>query len=360
MNPSSNYTNNEIITGIRNRARENKIITDSDEHVNNNINRVVENKTQLPNSNDFQYLVDSREQNNKINNQLQIVNSPNNVKDNSKELQENKISFNKEEYIKEISNVQNKAPKLKIELINSVLLQKGMIINIDAFGMIDSKRTPRDGFTYFGFVENNEPPEIDFLVKPKDDNYEPRYKGRHFQIRFDPTDLNYYIQDLGCGFGTFMKLTEEIAIKDNYLINLGNSYIVCIYGNDDLVQMDNMSSDISEKVLNVKVFSGNGNNVQSSFNPNIKSKIYIGRDPECDITIEDSLLSRIHCTIIYRETSGWVMRDGKYIDEETEGKQSTNGTWLYLMEESQIFDGMIFKGNQNLFSCSLSNHNNNI
>ena len=94
MNPSSNYTNNEIITGIRNRARQNKIITDSDEHVNNNINRVVENKTQLPNSNDFQYLVDSREQNNKINNQPQIVNSPNNVKDNSKELQENKISFN--------------------------------------------------------------------------------------------------------------------------------------------------------------------------------------------------------------------------------------------------------------------------
>ena len=124
--------------------------------------------------------------------------------------------------------------------------------------------------------------------------------------------------------------------------------------------MDNMSSDISEKVLNVKVFSGNGNNVQSSFNPNIKSKIYIGRDPECDITIEDSLLSRIHCTIIYRENVGWVMRDGKYIDGETEGKQSTNGTWLYLMEETPIFDGMIFKGNQNLFSCSLSNHNNNI
>ena len=79
------------------------------------------------------------------------------------------------------------------------------------------------------------------MLVPKDDNYEPRYKGRHFQIRFDPTDLNYYIQDLGCGFGKFMKLTEEIAIKDNYLINLGNSYIVCIYGNDDLVQMDNMN-----------------------------------------------------------------------------------------------------------------------
>ena len=28
-----------------------------------------------------------------------------------------------------------------------------------------------------------------------------------------------------------------------------------------------------------------------------------------------------------------------------------NGTWIYLMEESEIVDGMIFKGNQNLFEC---------
>ena len=221
MNPSSNYTNNEIITGIRNRARQNKLITDSDEHVNNNINRVVENNQQVPNanSNDFQYLIDSREQNNKTNNQPKIVNSPNNVKDNTQV--NNSTTFNKEEYIKEMSKVENKAPKLKIELINSVLLQKGIVINIDAFGMIDSKRISRDGFTYFGFVENNEPPEIDILVKPKDDNYEPRYKGRHFHIRFEPTDLNYYIQDLGCGFGTFMKLTDEIIIKTTTLSILG-------------------------------------------------------------------------------------------------------------------------------------------
>ena len=30
---------------------------------------------------------------------------------------------------------------------------------------------------------------------------------------------------------------------------------------------------------------------------------------------------------------------------------STNGTWSYLIEETEIYDGMIFKGNQNLFMC---------
>ena len=40
-------------------------------------------------------------------------------------------------------------------------------------------------------------------------------------------------------------------------------------------RIDNLSSDICEKLLNVKIFSGNGNNVQSSFNPNTKSKIFI-------------------------------------------------------------------------------------
>ena len=128
-------------------------------------------------------------------------------------------------------------------------------------------------------------------------------------------------------------------IKDNYLINIGNSYIVCIYGTDDLVQMDNASSDISDKVLNIKIFSGNGNNEQSSFNPNTKGKICIGRDPECDIVIDDSLLSRVHCTIIYKDNVGWVLRDGRYVDEEKGGLYAMQrtlalvyvaGEWLFL------------------------------
>ena len=355
MNPNVSFTNNEIITGIRNRMKigQNKVITDSDEHVNNNYVNKINSPHQNSNlkGKDFQYLIDSKEPDISNDNQNQNVSNLNNNNQNNNSL----THFNKEEYKKEIEKVFEFSPNLKIELINSVSLEKGLIIKINPFGMVNSIRKENDGFTYFGFVEPNEPNNtMDFIVKPKDDNYEARYVGKHFQIRFNPSDMKYYIQDLGCGFGTFMKLTDEIIIKDNYLINLGNSYIVCIYGTDDFVQIDNLSSDICEKLLNVKIFSGNGNNVQSSFNPNTKSKIFIGRDPECDIVIDDSLLSRIHCTLIYKENLGWVLRDGRYLENEAEGKPSTNGTWLYLMEETQIYDGMIFKGNQNLFSCSYS------
>ncbi len=38
--------------------------------------------------------------------------------------------------------------------------------------------------------------------------------------------MKYYIIDLGFSFGTFMKILTEIKIKDNYLVNLGNS---CLY-----------------------------------------------------------------------------------------------------------------------------------
>ena len=337
MNPASPFSNNEISTGVRNSKKPglNKLMTDSGEQEH------ASNVNKDPNRNDFQYLMDSREQNKQNINQY-----------NTNSFNTNNI--NKEDYIKEIKKVISNSPNLKIELVNSVSLPKGLTFDITPLGMRGSKRQPKDGYTYFGFTESDQDTSLDFLIRPKERNYEPRYVGKHFQIRFSPTNLKYYIQDLGCGFGTFMKLTDEIVIKDNYLINIGNSYIVCIYGTDDLVQMDNASSDISDKVLNIKIFSGNGNNEQSSFNPNTKGKICIGRDPECDIVIDDSLLSRVHCTIIYKDNVGWVLRDGRYVGEE-ESKASTNGTWLYLMEETEISDGMVFKGNQNLFVCSYIN-----
>ena len=43
----------------------------------------------------------------------------------------------------------------------------------------------------------------------------------------------------------------------------------------------------------------------------------------------------------------WVLSDG------FQGKPSTNGTWLYLNEDFQMHEGMIFKANQTIFSVSL-------
>ena len=61
-----------------------------------------------------------------------------------------------------------------------------------------------------------------------------------------------------------------------------------------------------------------------------KSAIRIGRSNDCEITIEDNMLSRLHCTIEFRENFGWIIRDGylsRYKDGSCENKHSTNGTW---------------------------------
>jgi len=76
--------------------------------------------------------------------------------------------------------------------------------------------------------------------------------------------------------------------------------------------------------------------------------INVGRYSLADVQIEDKLLSKIHCVINYSEGEGWTLYDG------SNGKQSTNGTWLYLNEEHDIYDKMIFKTNQTIMQCLTS------
>lgn len=77
--------------------------------------------------------------------------------------------------------------------------------------------------------------------------------------------------------------------------------------------------------------------------------IKIGRNTESDICIEDDLLSRIHCSILYNvKSSSWLLLDG-FLESEKETdnrKYSTNGTWVYLKDNTEIHDGFIFKANQ--------------
>ena len=87
-----------------------------------------------------------------------------------------------------------------------------------------------------------------------------------------------------------------------------------------------------------------------------KSAIRIGRSLNCEVVVEDKVLSRIHCTIVYRKNIGWIIRDGVYNknkDGSIEMKPSTNGTWIYALEDTPIYEGMIIKSNNcNLFKFS--------
>ncbi len=251
-------------------------------------------------------------------------------------------------YLKELKKVYEKSPKLTLEILRSYNLKKGEILKIDAYGMIKSFRNKKDGYTYFGYFPNDRKSEVDFILKPIEENFEQRFIGKHFQIKFNPYDLKYYILDLGCGFGTFRKLTIDTIITDNFLINIGNSYIVFTY--DDRNNNKNDEDKDILKILRLKIFSGTLRSEQVLINPLIQNRIYIGRDSNNYIIIQDNLLSKVHCTVYFKDNLEWVIQDG-YVNELNIIKPSTNGTWLMLNLETEITNEMIIKSNQNLFKC---------
>ena len=104
-----------------------------------------------------------------------------------------------------------------------------------------------------------------------------------------------------------------------------------------------------DNMINIKVFSGNVRQDVLSFTPK-KSPFTLGRSPDCEILIDDSMLSRVHCTISFKG-GYWYIMDGSIIDED-EVRKSTNGTWVYAFEDMEITEQMTFKANHNLFICS--------
>jgi len=160
------------------------------------------------------------------------------------------------------------------------------------------------------------------------------------------------LKDLSHGYGTFIRIERWVEVKNNFLISIGENYIVITLGIDeDMLLNENSNIENNENYknhINLKIFSGNIKNGNLSFSPE-KSPILIGRSQNCDAIIEDNMLSRIHCTCIFKNDK-WYITDG-YI-ENNEIKRSTNGTWIYALEDTLITDGTTFKSNHNLFICT--------
>ena len=76
-------------------------------------------------------------------------------------------------------------------------------------------------------------------------------------------------------------------------------------------------------------------NANVIFHPD-KKEVKIGRGKECNLCFEEEKsLSKIQTTLNYLNTfQCWSLKDG---DDE---KESTNGTWLYALNEYLLFDGM--------------------
>lgn len=263
-----------------------------------------------------------------------------------------------EETIAKLTEIADTAPKLELVVKESFYLQDNLIIKINALGLVEkSLRDKKDGFTFFGLIPKDDEKNsknIDFLTWNKnisDDKNNPPQYGRQFRIRFDLDEFCYFIKDCSCGsgYGSFMKI-KEMVIKDNTLINIGNNYVVFTLGVDILESDENYQNSYNnndERILSVKVFGGQSNNYSYAFNQSQISKILIGNDENCNIVLSDILSDEIHCFIEYKNDIGWVLNDGY------NNKNSENGTWVCLSEETKIFEGMIIQSNQSIYECHI-------
>jgi hypothetical protein len=165
-------------------------------------------------------------------------------------------------------------------------------------------------------------------------------KNAYFKIFYDLDKHIYYLMDLGVGYGTFFKIEEDMAIKENSIINIGESYLIFSFKQN----ANEANEDINDD-LYLKIYSNEGE-YEPLLIPASNDRIYqIGRSDKCDVYIRDRMLSRIHC-IIYYIDNNWYIKDGN-----ENGNESTNGTWLYANEETEIKEGMRFKSNSCNFYC---------
>ncbi|CAG9326642.1 unnamed protein product [Blepharisma stoltei] len=232
---------------------------------------------------------------------------------------------------------------LRLKVINSGNIEKGTLLNIRATGLIGSKRNSNDGYTYFGSKRKlNGAIVNDFVIPLKDQETKENHRGRHFVIYYRIDKDSYWIRDLSKGFGAFVRLDYALILKDNMLINLGESFLVV-----NLVS----TPECSPPKLSLKMYTGSAGGEVWSFHAaqHVNSHILVGRSLNCNIKIEDPLLSKIQCSVFYNPVSGWTLMDGDVGSQ----KSSTNGTWLYLNEDFEIYNGMIFKSNQTLFQAML-------
>ena len=78
-------------------------------------------------------------------------------------------------------------------------------------------------------------------------------------------------------------------------------------------------------LLRIKVFGGFSHGKSLTLDPIVCKQAVLGRTDECDIIVDDSILSKKHCTFSYdAPKQTWMINDGFNI------RSSMNGTWIYL------------------------------
>ena len=236
----------------------------------------------------------------------------------------------------------NYAKRLKLQVVSSSTLKRNTEYSISPLGYEFSQRAAKDGVTYFGVKKKIRQEEgnvvvNDIIIPLEDSEIAEQHRGQHFCVYYDITRDSYFIRDLSVGFGSFVKVLDPLLLKDNYLIQMGEHYLLI-----------NLLQESVWPRLKIKVFGPPCVDKLMFFNPedHADNLIKIGRAANCDIMLDDSLVSKLQSIIEFKNCE-WILRDGDGY------KNSTNGIWLYMSEAMEIKSGMVFKSNHTVLAAIL-------
>ena len=301
------------------------------------------------------------------------------------------IQVSYKERISQIDNLMKKKnqKELNLTVISSTLKYEQNTYTITPSGLKNSKRNANDGIVLFGYEKksvikkqnenintsnniysneslqnnintNNINNDLDFTnvftlndfvfpVEEKDENV-GLYEFPNFAIFYNLLDGNYYIKDFNTGVGALMKI-KKMELDCNTLINIGSNYLVLYITNNTITFKIFNNSTVSEKKYNDDSINHNYVTKEYRINENEDSIITIGRSQKCDIIIEDMMLSKIQAFIEYNsKTKKFYLNDGD------EMKESTNGTWVFILNATKITNNFMFKAEHTLFLATLNNH----
>ena len=279
--------------------------------------------------------------------------------------------------------------ELNLTVISSTLKYDQNTYTITPSGLKNSKRNANDGIVLFGYEKksvikkqnenintsnniysneslqnnintNNINNDLDFTnvftlndfvfpVEEKDENV-GLYEFPNFAIFYNLLDGNYYIKDFNTGVGALMKI-KKMELDCNTLINIGSNYLVLYINNNTITFKIFNNSTVSERKYNDDSINQNYVTKEYRINENEDSIITIGRSQKCDIIIEDMMLSKIQAFIEYNsKTKKFYLNDGD------EMKESTNGTWVFILKATKITNNFMFKAEHTLFLATLNNN----
>ena len=266
-----------------------------------------------------------------------------------------------------IKKPNSKYSLLNLTVVSSTLKYPKSVYSISPLGLQNSKRNGKDGIVLFGYERkkestssennininsetNDESTVKDFLfndfifpIEGNEDN-NGLYESPNFAIYYNLEDNNYYIKDFNTGVGALMKI-KKYVMEGNTLINIGGNYLV-VYIEKNRILIKIFNNSILE---NTQPKDSNCDIKQINLEENSNNYTSIGRSQHCDIIIEDMLLSKVQCCIEYNSKTKKI-----YLCDGDGKKESTNGTWVFILNPTKIADNFMFKAEHTLFVANLA------